>query len=106
MAINQTDFSDAKVPVYANLTAKPIQKADEIKSLLIEQLSSPVLWTQTLNNLFNNGIKQFIEVGPGNVLQGLTKRTLSDVEISGLDKYEEIEKFIWLLGNNFVKLRL
>jgi [acyl-carrier-protein] S-malonyltransferase len=94
LAINETKFSDAKVPVYANVSANPITNADEIKSALIEQLTSPVLWTQTLNNLFNNGIKQFIEVGPGNVLQGLTKRTLAEVEISGIDKSEEVAKFI------------
>ncbi|MFP4527083.1 MAG: ACP S-malonyltransferase [Candidatus Kapaibacterium sp.] len=91
-AIGEAKFNDAKVPVYANVYAKPLTSADEIRKALVEQLTSPVLWTQTLRNMNENGIDKFIEIGPGNVLQGLTKRTLKDVEISGIDKAEDIEK--------------
>lgn len=93
--IRNTEFRNAKVPVYANVDAKPHTDANELKELLIKQLTSPVLWTQTLRNMREDSVTRFIEVGPGNVLQGLTKRTLDNVELFGLDKYEDISKFIF-----------
>ncbi len=93
-AINETNFNNAKVPVYSNVYAKPLTEAMEIKEALIAQLTSPVRWTQSLNNMKNDGFDKFIEIGPGNVLQGLTKRTIENVEIFGIDKAEEIEKYL------------
>lgn len=93
-AINSIDFNDAIVPVYANVTAKPLTNSDEIRNALVAQLTAPVLWTQTLNNMKADGFDKFIELGPGQVLQGLVKRTISDAEAFGLDKAEEIENFL------------
>ncbi len=93
-AINNTHFNDAKVPVYSNVYAKPITKADEIKEALISQLTSPVKWTQSMIAMKESGFGKFIEIGPGNVLQGLAKRTLEGVEIFGIDKSDEIEKYL------------
>jgi len=90
--INSLNFNDAKVPVYTNVNAKATTNSDKLKELLIAQLVSPVRWTQTLQNLKNDAYGTYIEVGPGNVLQGLTKRTISDVEIFGVDKYEDYQK--------------
>ena len=70
-------------PVYSNYTAKPTEDPDIIKKNLLNQLLTPVRWTQTLRNMKENGASIFFEVGPGNVLQGLVKRTLNDVEING-----------------------
>ena len=92
-AIVNTGFSDANVPVYVNFSALPLTNADEIRQALIEQLISPVLWTQTLMNMKADGIQKYIEIGPNNVLQGLVKRTLNDVEISGIDKAAEVAKY-------------
>ncbi len=92
--IMEIEFKDAAVPVYSNVYAKPITKADEIRSALIMQLMSPVKWTQSLIEMNNNGISKFIEVGPGTVLQGLVKRTLKDIEVSGIDKADDVEKFL------------
>jgi len=90
-AINEIEFNNAKIPVYANINAKPLTDSEEIKNALISQLTSPVLWTQTLKNMFvDDGFQRFIELGPGSVLQGLVKRTLRDVEIQGFDKAEQI----------------
>lgn len=89
-AINEIEFNNAKVPVYANINAKPLTDSEEIKKALISQLTSPVLWTQTLKNMFDAGFGKFIEFGPGNVLQGLVKRTLTNVEIQGYDKAGQI----------------
>ncbi len=85
-AINSIEFNDAIVPVYANVTAKPLTNSDEIRNALVAQLTAPVLWTQTLNNMKADGFDKFIELGPGQVLQGLVKRTISDAEAFGLDK--------------------
>ncbi len=93
-AITNTKFKDASIPVYQNFTAKPTTKSDEIKSALINQLTSPVLWTQTIHEMYKDGVRRFIEVGAGNVLQGLVKRTVSDCEILGLDKLEDIQNII------------
>ena len=90
--IEKIDFHDAKVPVYSNVYAKPIVNASEIKNALIMQLTSPVKWAQSLLQMKTDGISSFVELGPGNVLQGLVKRTLTEIEISGFDKYEEVEK--------------
>lgn len=93
VAINEAKFNNSKVPVYSNVYAAPLQDANEIKSALIEQLTSPVKWAQSLKKMQDDGINSFTEFGPGTVLQGLVKRTLNDVEISGADKFEDLQKF-------------
>jgi [acyl-carrier-protein] S-malonyltransferase len=81
--LEKLHVSEPICPIYSNYTAKPTSDPEEIRSNLLNQLLNPVLWTQTLNNMGENGIEKFIEVGPGKVLQGLVKRTLKDAEISG-----------------------
>lgn len=91
-AINSIEFSNASVPVYSNVLAKPLTDANEIKQALISQLTSPVRWTQSLLAMKEDGFASFTEVGPGQVLQGLVKRTLTEVEILGFDKFQDLEK--------------
>jgi [acyl-carrier-protein] S-malonyltransferase len=91
-AINSIQFNDAKVPVYTNVYAAPETSAEELRKALILQLLSPVRWTQTLQSMKDAGISSYIEVGPGNVLQGLVKRTLNEIEVSGFDKADDFEK--------------
>ena len=79
-AINNTKFNNPICPVYQNVNAKPVIDADEIKKNLIAQLTSPVRWTQIVKNMLADGAKTFIEVGPGNVLQGLVKKVNREVE--------------------------
>lgn len=93
-AINSTNFSDAKFPVYLNVTSNPERDSQTIKQALIEQLTSPVKWSQIMANMNKDGIKSFVEVGAGNVLQGLLKRTLTEIEITGIDTYESYQNFI------------
>lgn len=69
--------------IYSNYTAEPTTDPEEIRSNVLNQLLNPVRWTQTLQNMHENGADTFVEVGPGKVLQGLVKRTLDDVEING-----------------------
>jgi [acyl-carrier-protein] S-malonyltransferase len=67
-------INDAKIPVIANVTAKPVTSGSEIKDKLIEQLYSPVRWEETVRELMDNGVDTFIEIGPGKVLCGLIKK--------------------------------
>jgi len=92
--LNNTDIYDARFPVYANVTAKPVFKKDEIKNLLYEQVTSPVRWEETILNMINDGIEEFYEIGPGKVLQGLVKRINPDVKCFGIDKYSDVEKYL------------
>jgi [acyl-carrier-protein] S-malonyltransferase len=92
-AIHTTDFEDAKADVYVNVSGAPLRKAEDLKEALIQQLVSPVRWTQTMNAMQQAGITKFYEVGPGKVLQGLLKRTLKDIEIAGFDTADDLEKF-------------
>lgn len=81
--LEEISFKDPMCPLYSNATAEPTQDAEKIKGNLIAQLTSPVKWTQTLQNMEKNGITDFVEIGPGKVLQGLVKRTISNANISG-----------------------
>ncbi len=92
--LNNTYIYDARFPVYANVTAKPVTKKDEIKKLLFEQLTSPVRWEETIVNMVSDGIDEFYEIGPGKVLQGLVKRINPDVKCFGIDKFVDVEKYL------------
>lgn len=79
-AINNTKFNDPICPIYQNVNAKAVTNPDEIKENLIAQLTSPVRWTQIIQNMIDDGATRFIEVGPGNVLQGLVKKVNREIE--------------------------
>ncbi len=81
--LENTTVKTPDFPIYSNVTAKPTIDPAEIKENLVQQLINPVRWTQTLTAMSDNGITDFIEVGPGKVLQGLVKRTVSKANISG-----------------------
>jgi [acyl-carrier-protein] S-malonyltransferase len=73
-AIKATNFSKPICPVYQNVNAAPVSDPDTIKKNLVSQLTSPVRWTQTVRNMVKDGAANFVEVGPGKVLQGLIKK--------------------------------
>src|SRR5699024_2978712 len=73
-AIEKTEFSIPVCPVYQNVDAKAYSNPIQIKTNLITQLTSPVRWTQTVQNMLAEGVDSFVEVGPGKVLQGLVKK--------------------------------
>ena len=83
--IEKTNFNEPLCPVYQNVTAKAIVNSESIKANLIKQLISPVRWEQSINNMINDGANEFIEVGPGKVLQGLIKKINSDVLTKSID---------------------
>ena len=73
-AIENTTFSNPTCPIYQNVTANAVTDAEEIKKNLISQLTAPVKWTQSMQQMIADGATHFIEVGPGNVLQGLMRK--------------------------------
>lgn len=93
-AIYAATMQDASVDVYSNALGKPLRKADDIRAALVKQLTAPVLWTQSVEAMKSAGITAFYELGPGNVLQGLVKRTVSDVTIGGFDTAEQVKTLV------------
>ena len=83
-AIEKTDFQMPICPIYQNYTAQPETNPENIKKNLILQLTAPVLWTKTIQNMVQTGATKFIEFGPGEVLQGLIKKIDSNVTVSGV----------------------
>lgn len=79
-AINNTLFGTPSCPIYQNVNATAVIDPTEIKKNLVAQLTAPVRWTQTVQNMLTDGATSFIEVGPGKVLQGLVKKINRDVE--------------------------
>ncbi len=89
--IDKTEFKPATVPLVANVNAKPTTDPDRIKNNLLEQLENPVLWEDSVEFMVKDGISEFVEVGPGRVLQGLIKRIKRDAVTSGIGTQEQLE---------------
>jgi [acyl-carrier-protein] S-malonyltransferase len=83
-AIDQTHFASPICPVYQNVNALPSTDVDVIKKNLIDQLTAPVRWTQSVQNMAKDGALSFIECGPGKVLQGLVKKIVPAIEASSI----------------------
>jgi [acyl-carrier-protein] S-malonyltransferase len=84
-AIASTEFQVPICPVYQNVNARPTTDPQEIKTLLIQQLTAPVRWTQTMENMLADGCTEVIEVGPGKVLQGLFKKVNRELATSSAE---------------------
>ena len=83
-AIERTNFSAPVCPVYQNVDAHPHTDPAEIKANLVAQLTAPVRWTQTVKNMIADGATEFVELGPGKVLQGLVSKIDGSVAVSGM----------------------
>jgi len=81
-AIEATTFSAGICPVYQNVDAQPYSDPEQIKANLLKQLTAPVRWTQTIQRMLQDGASEFIECGPGKVLQGLVKKINKEAEVS------------------------
>jgi [acyl-carrier-protein] S-malonyltransferase len=88
--LDRTPIRDARIPVYANVTAAPVSRAEEIRDLLRSQLTAPVRWEQTLAQMSRDGATEFIELGPGKVLQNFVKRSLPGAVVSGFDTLADL----------------
>ncbi len=91
--LSSISIEPAKIPVVANVNARGEGDPSHIKKLLIDQITSPVRWQQTMELFIDQKIDTVIEVGPGKVLAGLAKRGVPGAKLINLDKLEDIEKF-------------
>ena len=82
IAIEKTKFRKAMIPVYQNITTTAVSDPEEIKRNLIAQLTGPVKWTQSVQNMIKDGAQKFVEVGPGKTLQGLIKKIDAEIEVA------------------------
>lgn len=89
-ALDDAAFFEPEIPVVANVTAGMIRSGDEAKRLLREQITSPVLWADSIAKMLDSGFNTFVEVGPGKVLQGLLKR-IPDIKVYGTDNREALD---------------
>jgi [acyl-carrier-protein] S-malonyltransferase len=93
-AVEESSIQDARVPLIANVTAQSVSNGTEIRQLLIDQLTSPVRWVESMQRLISLGVDTFVEVGPGTVLKGLVRRIDQNVQVLNADKIESIQSVI------------
>ena len=86
-------FNTPSQPVIANVTAQPVIDPDKMRNLLVQQLTAPVMWAQTMDYLARNNVKTIIEIGPGKVLSALAKRNMQPEKLLNLDTMADIEAF-------------
>ena len=92
--INNINFSKPLFDIVCNVTAKPENDPENIKKLLVEQISSTVKWRDSIINMSNSGVKNFVEIGPGKVLTGMVKRTLKNVNCFSINSIADIKNTI------------
>lgn len=90
-AVGQANFHDAYVPIVANCDATPITSQEDIKNELLEQLCGCVQWRRSMSYMWNAGVTQFYEIGPGKVLSGLIRRTCPDAQVTGVNDAKSLQ---------------
>lgn len=90
--INSIQISSINYPIITNVDGKPIHNKNDIKDSLLRQLDNPVLWKQTIMKMKHYNLENFIEIGPGKVLQGLNKRIIRSIPCLGIDSLYKIKK--------------
>ena len=90
--IVETSFNNSKNLIVSNVTAQETKNSNEIKELLIKQIESPVKWRESVLYMIENGVKKFIEIGPGKVLSGLIKRIDRSVKLISVNDVDDLEK--------------
>ena len=92
--INDLKMSELEKPIISNVTANETSSSKEIKSLLISQIERKVRWLESVEYMINNGVKNFVEIGPGKVLSGLIKRINKNVNVNSINNEEDIKLFV------------
>ena len=88
--IKQTDFLKPKPSIISNVTAKPEEEVNTIKSLLVEQITSKVRWRESINYMINNKVEDFLEIGPGKILSGLVKKINKQVKVKNISSLNDL----------------
>ena len=89
--LEKLEFRKGNNTLISNITADEIFNADELKNLLVRQIENRVRWRESVINMINKDVNQFIEIGPGKVLSGLIKRVNKDVEVKSINTEEDIK---------------
>ena len=89
--IQNTHFKDPNISIVSNVTATSTINSGEIKKLLVQQIEKPVRWRESILNIVNNGVKEFIEIGPGKVLSGLVKRIDRNMKLYQINSLSDLE---------------
>ena len=92
------EFKDLQIPYIPNVNATPVTDKTQIKGLLEAQVSSPVMWEQTLYELEKAGVDTIIEVGPGRTIAGFVRKTVPQIKVLGVSTPEDIEKLLQAIG--------
>ena len=92
--INNLKMNKLDKPIISNVTARESSSTEEIKSLLISQIEKKVRWLESVEYMINNGVKNFVEIGPGKVLSGLIKRINKNVKVNSINNEEDIKLLI------------
>ncbi len=92
--INSINFKKPKFQIVCNVTSQPEDNPENIKKLLIEQICSSVRWRESLINISNNSVKNFIEIGPGKVLSGMVKRTIKDINCFSINSIDDMKNAV------------
>ena len=89
--IENTNFLKPRPKIISNVTAKEEEDVNRIKPLLIDQITSRVRWRESVDYMIKQGVKDFLEIGPGKVLSGLVKKINRDVKVSNINSIEDIK---------------
>jgi [acyl-carrier-protein] S-malonyltransferase len=81
---------ELQTPVVSNFDARPNKDSSKVRKLLIDQVANPVRWDESVNMLYESGVREYVEIGPGNVLSGLIKRTVSNASILNFERITEL----------------
>ena len=92
-AIKSLEIGKLICPLFSNVDAKPKSEGTEIKKMLIKQIESPVLWSQSIISMRNTGVSTFLEIGPGRVLSGLNKRIDRTIECFNIENMVQLKEF-------------
>ena len=97
--ISKIKFKDPSIPLFYNVTSEPLKETDKIEKLLVDQIFSTVKWRESILNMSKSGIENYIEIGPGKVLSGMVKRTITNANCFSINSIADIEN----LKNEFKK---
>jgi len=94
--INSVSFHRGTVPIYQNVVAEPVTDIEKIKKNILNQLEKPVLWINIIRQIIQNGMINFFEIGPGNILSGLNRRITKETNTYNFDKMEHLNGYAML----------
>jgi [acyl-carrier-protein] S-malonyltransferase len=96
--LEQTEFQETRLPVIANATALPVREPQEVREALVRQITSPVLWAQSMQWCLKQGHRRFLEIGPGKTLQGMLRRIDPDAPCFSVKSGEHVASAVEVFG--------